>query len=423
MKKIVINTFGSLGDLHPYIAIGKELKLLGYKVIIATSENYQKIVELHGLEFYKVGPRVSHYIEDEYFAKKAMDLKNGSGFLLKEIIFPNIKETYNDLLNIVLTADLLITSFISYAGHIVAEKTKIPWISCTLAPNIYLSKYDPPILPLSPFFQHFYSLGEHFNDCLFYCIKKLATLSYKPVYEFRKSINLNKGKDIIFENIHSPYLSLSLFSKYFAKKQLDWPTNNVITGFCFMDENNDIINADLKSFLEHSKTPPILITLGSAAVNLGKMFYETCIEVLENMGLNCIVLVGKNDIKYNNSSSILMLDYAPYNQIFKYAKFIVNQGGIGTVANTLRFGKYMLGVPFSHDQPDNCFRIKRMGLGDVLYYANFSKKTFKIKMDKMIKNQNNYDKNASIISNQINSENGTKNAVEEINKLIIKLNI
>lgn len=190
-----------------------------------------------------------------------------------------------------------------------------------------------------------------------------------------------------------------------------------------MDENNYTINSDFKKFIENAKMAPILITLGSAAVNVGKIFYETCIDVLDKMGLNCIVLVGKNDIKYNNSSSILMLDYAPYNQIFKYARCIVNQGGIGTVASSLRFGKYMLGIPFSHDQPDNCFRIKRMGLGDVLYYANFSKSTFKNKMENLLKNEKKFVENAKIISNQINNENGTKNAVNEINNLIIKLNI
>lgn len=217
MKTILINTFGSLGDLHPYIAIGKELKLLGYKVIIATNEIYQQIVELHGLDFYKIGPNLQHFLKDEYFAKKAMDLKKGSEFLLKEIIFPNIKESYYDLLKITLKADLLITNFISYEGHIVAEKTKIPWVSCTLAPNIYLSKYDPPVLPLHPYFQYFYSFGKHINSCLFYCIKKMATFSYKPVYEFRKSIHLNKGKDIIFENIHSPFFHYLFFQNILLK--------------------------------------------------------------------------------------------------------------------------------------------------------------------------------------------------------------
>ena len=421
MKKIVINTFGSLGDLYPYIAIGKELKAQGYKIIIATSENHRDVVELHGLEFHKVGLDMKILSEDENLAKKLMDLKYGTGFLLKEIIFPNIKESYEDLLSIVLTADLLITSFISYAGHIVAEKTKIPWISCTLAPEIYFSKYDPSILPIHPFFQHFYSFGKHFNASLFYLMKTMAKSIYKPVYEFRKSIQLNKGKDIIFENIHSPYLSLALFSKHFAQKQRDWHPNNVVTGFCFLDENNYPVHQDFKNFIKNSQTAPIVITLGSAAVHLGKIFYDTCIEVIDKMGLNSILLVGKNKIETNHSSSILIVDYMPYNQIFKYARFIVNQGGIGTVANTIRFGKPMLGIPFSHDQPDNCFRIKRLGIGDVLYYSQFSKKSFQNKIEKMIISENNYLKNANIIAKQMSNENGTLNAVNEINKLIIKV--
>ena len=37
MSKIVITTFGSLGDLHPYIAIALGLRERGHEVVIGTS--------------------------------------------------------------------------------------------------------------------------------------------------------------------------------------------------------------------------------------------------------------------------------------------------------------------------------------------------------------------------------------------------
>ena len=42
MKKIVISTFGSFGDLHPYIAVALELKRRGHRPVIATSEIYRE---------------------------------------------------------------------------------------------------------------------------------------------------------------------------------------------------------------------------------------------------------------------------------------------------------------------------------------------------------------------------------------------
>jgi UDP:flavonoid glycosyltransferase YjiC (YdhE family) len=42
---------------------------------------------------------------------------------------------------------------------------------------------------------------------------------------------------------------------------------------------------------------------------------------------------------------------------------LVHHGGIGTLSQALAAGIPQLVVPFSHDQPDNADRIKRLGVG------------------------------------------------------------
>ena len=48
-------------------------------------------------------------------------------------------------------------------------------------------------------------------------------------------------------------------------------------------------------------------------------------------------------------------------------------GGIGTTAQALRAGRPMLVSPWSHDQPDNAERLRRLGVGRTIarnrYYA------------------------------------------------------
>ena len=55
-KRIVLTTFGSLGDLHPYMAIALELKQRDHNVAIATSEIYRDRVEAENLEFTLLDP-------------------------------------------------------------------------------------------------------------------------------------------------------------------------------------------------------------------------------------------------------------------------------------------------------------------------------------------------------------------------------
>lgn len=162
--KILIYAFGSLGDVHPYLAIAKELEKRGHYITFATTDIYEDLITKNRLSFYKIRPDFINYLNDEDIAKKAMDLKRGGEFIVRNIIYKNIKDSYEDLYNIALKSDVLITHSLSYAGHIVAEKIGMPWISCALSPNVYLSKEDPSIFPLSPVFQYLPLMGKTVNS-------------------------------------------------------------------------------------------------------------------------------------------------------------------------------------------------------------------------------------------------------------------
>ena len=49
--KILITTYGTLGDVQPYVALGKGLLHAGHQVVLGTSERFRDFVEGHGLAF------------------------------------------------------------------------------------------------------------------------------------------------------------------------------------------------------------------------------------------------------------------------------------------------------------------------------------------------------------------------------------
>jgi UDP:flavonoid glycosyltransferase YjiC (YdhE family) len=55
-KRIVLTTVGSLGDLHPYIAIALGLKARGHDAVVATGECYRRKIDALGLGFRAVRP-------------------------------------------------------------------------------------------------------------------------------------------------------------------------------------------------------------------------------------------------------------------------------------------------------------------------------------------------------------------------------
>ena len=147
-KRIVLSTFGSFGDIHPYMAIATELRARGHQPVIATSELYREKMEAAGFEFASVRPHIPPPQEqDQAMMENVMNPKSGAGFLLNEMLFPFVREGYEDLLTAVEGADLLFTHPISFAGPLVAQMTGIPWVSSVLAPVSFFSAYDPPRPP------------------------------------------------------------------------------------------------------------------------------------------------------------------------------------------------------------------------------------------------------------------------------------
>ena len=159
MAKIVLNTFGSFGDLHPYLAIAIELARRGHQPLIATSEVYRTKVEAEGIAFASVRPNVGELMDQPEFLKKLWDPKHGSKYLIRDYLLPNVEAAIEDLAEVCAGADLLVTHAAAYAGPIVAEKQNLRWISIALQPTIMFSTYDPPVMAPALWARYFYGLG------------------------------------------------------------------------------------------------------------------------------------------------------------------------------------------------------------------------------------------------------------------------
>ena len=76
-RKIVLNTLGSLGELHPYVAFALELRERGHRPIIAANNSHRSVAEAEGIEFHAVRPDVGDFGNESELMKKVMDLKSG----------------------------------------------------------------------------------------------------------------------------------------------------------------------------------------------------------------------------------------------------------------------------------------------------------------------------------------------------------
>ncbi|HYX30625.1 MAG TPA: glycosyltransferase, partial [Pyrinomonadaceae bacterium] len=200
-KHIVISTFGSFGDIHPYIAIALELKRRGHTPVIATSEVYRAKMDAIGLEFVPVRPDVPGIDDPDEVARVVapiMDPKRGPE-AVGDLIIPHLRDIYQDLAAATVGADLMLTHPLPFAGTIVAEKKRLPWISSVLAPASFLSVYDPIVPPQWPWLYHLMRLTPWVGKGVMALAKIQVDKMAKPIYDFRIELGLPRGEQPLFK--------------------------------------------------------------------------------------------------------------------------------------------------------------------------------------------------------------------------------
>jgi UDP:flavonoid glycosyltransferase YjiC (YdhE family) len=419
--RIVLSNIGTFGDINPLIAIALELKRRGHQPIMAVPALYgPKIVPL-GIEFHAVRPNLDP--GNTLLAEMVYDVRKGTERGLREFLFPSLRETYDDLTaaaTIPARADLLLLGELNYAGPLVAEMTGIPWASYVLAPLSFFSAFDPPVLPMYPRLAR----ADKAVPGMGRVIRRLARFVSRkwpqPVYDLRIELGLPRGRNPLFDAKHSPDLVLALFSRMLGREQPDWPANTKITGFCFYDSDagNGALPPHLEAFLAAGPAP-LVFTLGSAAVLAAGRFYDYGARAAERLGMRAVLLIGsdaRNRPRHPLPDSICVAEYAPYSALFSQAAAVIHQGGVGTTAQCLRAGKPMLIMPYSHDQPDNARRMRRLKVAQIIRKRYFTPLRVARKLRRLFENPI-YAHRAELTAQRIRGENGVVaacNALEEL---------
>jgi UDP:flavonoid glycosyltransferase YjiC (YdhE family) len=417
--RIVLSTFGSLGDINPFIALALGLQQRGYQAVIATIPFYRDYVGDAGLPFYPIRPDMSP--EDKDLLRRAMHPSKGPAVILKDIVLPYIHESYADLNAAVQNADALITHPLSFAGHIAAEKNNLPWISVVLAPIIFFSAYDMPVLPGFPFTTFLGKMGPAANRLFIRLVKYILHIWCRPIYRLRANLGLTPGEHPIFKAQYSPTLVLAMFSDLLARPRSDWPSNTRITGFPFYDtevEQRDSFS-QLEPFLNDG-LPPLVFALGSVAVYRAGDFYQEAVKAAAMLNRRAVLVLGKETDNLPVGKlppEIITIDYTPYSKLFPKAAVIVHQGGIGTTGQALKAGKPTLVVPYAHDQPDNALRLERLGTSRTLSLKRCTAYAMARALEKLLGDEE-IIRHADIIGEKVRSEDGVAVACEAIEAVI-----
>jgi rhamnosyltransferase subunit B len=417
--RIVLATFGSLGDLHPYIAIALKLKARGHAVTIATSSFYREKIEALGISFRAVRPELPTPDSNRELIRRVMDHRTGLECIIRDIIMPPLRDSFEDTLAAARDADLLVSHPLALTARLVAEKTAVAWASTVLQPISFVSVYDPPVMAQAPWFARLRFLGPGFHRVLFGLGRRRISRWCESWHRLRADIGLPPtGDNPFFEGQHSPRLVLALFSKLLGDRQRDWPAQTIITGFALFDlDHEEKMPAELSRFIDDGPSP-IVFTLGSSAVHDAGRFYEESCKAAAQLGQRAVLLIGKDDGNRPPSlpPGVMAFNYAPFSQLFPRALAIVHQGGVGTTAQAMRAGRPMLVMPYAHDQPDNADRMVRLGIGRMISRRHYTARRAARELAQLLLPR--YAQRARLVGEQLQKEDGAAAACSALEKML-----
>ncbi len=365
---IFIATYGSRGDVQPYVALGKGLQDAGHVVTLATSERFRDFVKDNGLHY--------GYINDDLLAilgtDQGLDLVENTNNLLQVIkrtftmmkkVGPMQRSMLQESWEAVTQSkpDLIIFHPKAYGGPHFAEKLGIPVIMALLIPMMVPTAERPNIG-----FPDF-KLGAWYNRITYHFVNKLMGVSAgKHVKDWRLARGLvpQKRFDILHTTKGKSIPVLHGVSQHVVPQPSDWPETARTTGYWFLDQINDYSPPpELEAFLE-AGPPPVYIGFGSMAGLNPERLANIVIKALQKAGSRGIIATGWGGLKtVDLPETILQIDQAPHAWLFPRVAAVVHHGGAGTTAAGLRAGKPSVVVPFFGDQPFWGQRIYSLGVG------------------------------------------------------------
>ncbi len=150
-----------------------------------------------------------------------------------------------------------------------------------------------------------------------------------------------------------------------------------------------------------------MFTLGSSAVGAAGRFYHESAAAAARLGMRAVLLTG--GIEQNRPDgalpdSLLLVDRAPHQRLFPHAAAVVHQCGAGTLGQALRSGKPMLCVPYAHDQPDNAFRLTKLGVARTLRPKTYQATRVAAEIERLL--QPRYQQRAAEVATIVRREGG-----------------
>jgi sterol 3beta-glucosyltransferase len=357
--RIAVASFGSEGDVRPFIALARGLKQAGHEVYLVAAPLHARRAEEADIPLRPSNtPRAMEVFERTLRSNMEQVMKErnplravGKGTALFEGL---LLDSLPLVLEATADADLIVHHQIDVTAYAAARVHRKPRITGQVFHG------GLPARNAAPDGSDFGPIVNRLLTGIFrYVVGRVTDPSYNRVLA---AAGLPRVRQLFHEVGASPLLSLLEVSPSFVPPDPLWEGKVVQTGYWFLDLPTAPPAADLVSFLA-AGDKPVVITFGSMTGTDARKQTEVLCEGVRRAGMRAVLQAGWNQLGEGVlPDTIKRVEYVPHSFLFARAAGVIHHGGAGTTASALRAGVPQIVVWHFGDQESWGKLLHRRGL-------------------------------------------------------------
>ncbi|MEE8104827.1 MAG: glycosyltransferase [Planctomycetota bacterium] len=408
--RVLIQTFGSAGDIYPFKALGQALRDRGHDVSVIVNEKFVSGIEGAGLEAIQVGEAAAYHAATNdpnlWHPSKGLGVvMDGVRLSLKPAI-EAIRERLTD-------DTVLVASSLGLAARMVRELHDVPLATVHLAPMAFKTMHRVQRFPAGFLREGQWRWAMRLQ---WWLIEKISdSIIRKWLDGARREYGLEPATNIFFEWLHSPDIVLGLFPDWFGPRQPDWPDNVHLCSFARHD-STDELEPELEKWLQEGEKP-IVFTHGSAQ-RRGDRFFKESADAAARLGRRAILITSNAEsMPATLPDGVRHEPYVPFGALLPRSAALVSHGGVGTCAQGLAAGIPHLVSALSFDQFDNASRIEDLGAGAALPAKRYTGERAANALRALLENGGGTNGACEKAAAKLAKENGAETAAKHIESL------
>jgi len=413
--RVLILTFGTLGDVRPFVALAKGLRAAGHEAGVCTAEGFRNLVVGAGIDYVHMGNEMLDLVQSEMprmgGASDALRLVSRMSAAMRSALLDQWEAACE------FRPSLLVYHPKMLGGLHIAERLQVPAVVSLPLPFLTPTRAFP-----IPFIAH-WPFGGSVNK-LSYQFNRFTAVAYGGmINSFRRETlglsAMSRWSDYLRFPDGRPVPVLYGFSSHVVPMPEDYPGHVHVTGYWFLDEPETWHPpAELADFLAAGE-PPVYIGFGS--MGFGKHAQtrgQIVVDAVEKARVRAVVATGWGGLQVGSvPDDVHVVEAVPHSWLFPRTVGVVHHGGAGTTAAGLLAGRPTLVCPVLGDQGFWAQRVKNLGVGPTplpvrrLSVAGLADRLC------MLRREGSYRSRAQAVSEELLLEDGVANAVRALEQI------